>query len=302
MSSKTVNALWDEYKPRRVRGKSSEPETTRLYERYVAPVLGSRRVDKIGLQDIEDFHASFKETPYQANRILALLRPMFKYAGPDGLKWMDGNPAKGVKMFGERKRRRHLKPSEAPRIANCIRDKEPTAPAACLFLWLLIFTGARPKEIKTARWCDIIDDEIILDKHKSAERSGIDRNISLPPAAIDAMNRLIPVSQRDPNGKIIPIGTPEYIWRTVRVDAKCPDLRVYDLRHTFGTYALELGFTLDQIGEALCHSDPKTTKIYAELTDRSRKRIAIDTSCAILHDMGVAEMSPIERKALQALS
>jgi integrase len=82
------------------------------------------------------------------------------------------------------------------------------------------------------------------------------------------------------------------LWqRYIRMDAGCPDLRVHDLRHTFGSYALEKGYTLDQIGEALNHSNPQTTKIYAELTDRSRQRIANDVSLGILADMKVADAS-----------
>lgn len=42
------------------------------------------------------------------------------------------------------------------------------------------------------------------------------------------------------------------------------------------------------VGEALNHSNPQTTKIYAELTDRSRQRIANDVAIGILADMEVA--------------
>jgi len=303
MTKKTFDALWGEYKPRKIRGKKTETELVRTYEKYIQPVFGSKRIDRTSYQMVDDFHQTLRDTPYQANRVLAMLRPMFRFAG--SLQWIDAgyNPAKDVSMFTERKRRRHIKPSEAPRISTALYEKEHISPNGVLFLWLLIFTGARPKEIKTARWSDIVDNKIILSEHKSADKTGVDRIIELPPAALAVMERLVPEDKRidafgEPtNNPIITIKNPEWLWRDIRVISKCRDLRVYDLRHTFGTYALERGFTLDQIGEALAHSSPTTTKIYAEMTDRSRRKLAVDVSMSILEDMNVSwEQKPRRAK------
>lgn len=297
MTSKTLDALWGLYKPRRVRGKKTEQEMVRQYERYVAPVLGAKRVDKITFQMLEDFHQSMADAPYQANRVLALLRTVLRYAGPDSLEWISNNPAKGVTAFPERKRRRHMRRAEAPKIALALLNKEPHAPEAILFLWLLIFSGARPKEIKAARWRDLDGNTITLDDHKTAEKTGVyERTIVLPVAAMEKLNKLRPERFRRPDDKIIRLARPEYIWETIRVEGGCPDLRVYDLRHTFASYALQQGYNLDQIGEALNHTDPKTTKIYAELTDKNRQRMSLDASIAILADMDVVEYRVIPRE------
>ena len=293
MSSKTFDALWDEYKPRKVRGKKTEAEIIRTYERYIRPILGGKRVNKISYKMIDDLHQTLRDTPYQANRVLSLIRPMFRFAG--SLQWIEAayNPAKDVPMFTERKRRRHIKPSEAPKIAEALYEQEHISPEGVLFIWLLIFTGARPSEIKKARWCDIIDDRIVLNDHKSVAKTGVDRIIALPPAAMEVIERLTEEDDRiDPFGEptskpIITIKNPEWLWRKIRVSSGCEDLRVYDIRHTFGTYALEKGFTLDQIGEALAHSNPSTTKIYAEMTDRSIRKISLGVSIGILEDMKI---------------
>lgn len=286
MAAKTWDALWERYKPRRVKGKKSEEESIRLYERHIRPRLGVKSVSRTTFETVEEIHDELKDTPYQANRVLSLLRPMFKYA--QALKWVAGdhNPAKHVVMFPERKRRRHMRTKEAPLIATEIRRRELTAPEACVFLWLVIFTGARPHEIKQARWRDIRGNRWTLHEHKTIDKTGAERVIILPPIAMEKL-KLLPRGHAD--SKIITIGTPEYIWRTVRVDAKCRDLRIYDLRHTFATYALEQGYSLDQIGEALGHANPATTKIYAEMNTRSRQRVALDSSLAILNDMEVKE-------------
>lgn len=287
MATKTWDALWERYKPRRVKGKKSEEESVRLYERHIRPRLGPKAVSRTTFETVEEMHDELKATPYQANRVLSLLRPMFKYA--QALKWVapDHNPAAHVVMFPERKRRRHMKSAEAPRIAAEIRQRELTAPDACVFLWLIIFTGARPHEIKEARWRDIRGNRWTLPEHKTIDKTGAERIIILPPIAVEKLKLL---ERGHADSKIIRLAAPEYIWRTIRVEAKCRDLRIYDLRHTFATYALEKGYTLDQIGEALGHANPATTKIYAELNTRSRENLSLDSSLAILGDMNVTEV------------
>lgn len=298
MTAKTFDALWSQYFDRRVQGKKTATEILRTYNVYVQPNLGKKLVAKTKFDTIDKLHHAMRDTPYQANRTLSLLKTMYKFAG--ALEWVPrgDNPAKDVVMFPERKRRRHMKPAEAPRIAAEIHKREAVAPRACLFVWLMIFTGARSGEIKAAKWGDIHDGAIILTKHKTEKKSGVDRIIVLPPAAIEKIDKLVPVWQRDPRAKIIDIAAPEYIWRTMRKDAQCHDLRLHDLRHTFGTYALERGYTLDQIGEALNHSNTNVTKIYAELTTRSRHRMANDASLGILADMRTVEADKFQQNPL----
>jgi integrase len=288
MTANTMDALWAIFEPRRVKPKKTGAEYTRLYEALVRPRLGQKLVKDISFQDVELLHDDLRNTPYQANRTLALLRVMFKYAV--ALKWIDTSPAIEVKMFPEHKRRRHMRTGEAPKIARAIALREWSCPESCLFLWLIIFSGARSGEIADATWGDLDGNVLTLKEHKTVKKTGVDRIIVLPPAAMEKLDKLAATESRHPDRKIISISRPEVLWqRHLRVEAGCPDLRIHDLRHTFGTYALEKGYTLDQIGESLNHSSPTTTKIYAELTDRSRQRIANDVSLGILADMYVVD-------------
>lgn len=287
MTIKTVNMLWDEYKARRVVGMKTAKERERIYETYIRAPLGSKNVLKVHFETLDTFHVGMKEMPVQANRIMSLLRSMFKFA--QALRWLPpGYTApQHVKLFPEHKRRRHLTPAEAPRIATAIRNLEDIHPSACLFLWLLIFTGARPGEIHKARWMDKEGNVITITEHKT-DYTGVPRVITLPPAALDKIHELFPFAGH-PKARIIndTYSNLQFVWNKVRIDAKCSDLRMYDLRHTFATYALENGYSLDQIGEALGHSNAQTTKIYAEMNLRSRKKMAGDVHLAILKDMNI---------------
>lgn len=293
MTDQSIAALWAVFEPRRVKPRKAGAETSRLYTQLVAPVFADTQIADITFEQIEDFHAGMRDTPYQANRVLALMNSLMKYA--IALRWIHHNPVKEVRKFPERKRRRHMKAEEAPTIARAIALRENTAPDSCLFLWLLIFTGARSGEIRNARWSDLKGNVLFLKEHKTSDATGTDRIIEIPAAGVEKLNQLAPAETRHPDRKIITISRPDALWqRKVRVDAGCPDLRVHDLRHTFGTYALERGYSLDQIGEALNHSNPSTTKIYAELTDRSRQRIANDVSLGILADMYVIDSDDVD--------
>ena len=56
-------------------------------------------------------------------------------------------------------------------------------------------------------------------------------------------------------------------WDTIRTLAGIKDVRLHDLRRTFASTAAMQGESLLIIGKMLGHSDPKTTTIYAHLTE-----------------------------------
>src|SRR5215472_15676951 len=51
----------------------------RMVETIIRPKIGKLRLRAIGRRDVEGLHTSLKDTPYQANRVLALLSTMFTY-------------------------------------------------------------------------------------------------------------------------------------------------------------------------------------------------------------------------------
>src|SRR5688572_15896345 len=75
-SAPTINALCDRFLDEHVGAKSKHRtliEYTRLIDRVVRAELGRLRVDDVRNSDIEKLHLKFRATPYQANRLLALL-------------------------------------------------------------------------------------------------------------------------------------------------------------------------------------------------------------------------------------
>lgn len=271
----TVDDMWARYWEEHGQYKKSSRDDKRIYACNVAKRIGHLRVSAVRYVDVYGIHSAMRDTPYQANRTLALISKMFNCAHRWGWRSRADNPASGVERYPERKRRRHMRADEAPRIAEALAKYEASYPQAVLFLYLLILSGARHGEISKARWDQLEGNRLVLSEHKT-DSDGEDRVIYLPKQALDLINRLPRT-----NGTICGVQSPRHVWRKVRTDAGCPDLRIHDLRHTFGTAALRAGYSLSQIGELLGHKSTQTTKIYAELMDDTRVAAAEATADVI---------------------
>src|SRR4051794_747824 len=90
-SAPTLSLLADQFLEEHVGAKSKDrthTEYKRLIERIVKPELGRLKVDEVRQSDIEKLHLKYRATPYQANRLVALLSKMFNWSGRRG----DRNP------------------------------------------------------------------------------------------------------------------------------------------------------------------------------------------------------------------
>ena len=64
-------------------------------------------------------------------------------------------------------------------------------------------------------------------------------------------------------------------WISVQKEAKLPDVRIHDLRHTFASLLVSGGASLEMIGKLLGHTQMQTTQRYAHLMD-SPLRAGVD--------------------------
>jgi integrase len=122
-----------------------------MINRIILPKLGGKRVATIQSRDIHLLHASMKTTPYQANRVLALLSKKLSLAAKWG--WRSDNPVKGIERFQEKRRERWLSDDELTRLLAVLANHQNQRAANAVRFQLL--TGARLGEALRARWCDI---------------------------------------------------------------------------------------------------------------------------------------------------
>ena len=193
----TMNELFDRYlsdHAKRYRKASSIANDVRLIEKRLRPIFGTKKVRSVTRQQIRAFHLRFENTPYEANRILALLSKMFSIAA-DELEWIarGDHPVKGIKRFEEKKRKRYLSQQELAKLGEALSKAEncelerPISPYLVAMIRLLVLTGARYMEILALRWDEVNFERGCLELLDS--KTG-EKEIFLPPAALQILSDL----------------------------------------------------------------------------------------------------------------
>ena len=259
-----------------VRCKPRTVESCRwLVKKFVNPDLGKMTIDAVDREHIAALHHKHRDTPYQANRILEVVRKMFNLAEAWGLRKDSPNPCRFVQKYKEKKRERFLTDEEFHRLGQVLNEIEADGSetlAAVTAIRLLMLTGCRLGEIQTLRWEDVNLEaaEIRLRDGKTGARM-----VPLSGAAVSVLSAL---PRREDNPWVIVGRKPgahltdlQHPWRRIRARAGLDDVRIHDLRHSFASRALALGESLPMIGKLLGHTQVQTTARYAHLANESVK-------------------------------
>jgi hypothetical protein len=95
-----------------------------ILDRMVKPAVGTTKADKLTRQQIGKLHSLLAGTPFQANRVLAVVGSMYSFAGRAGIIAEGTNPARGIDKFTESRRERFLTGKELERLGSAIREAE----------------------------------------------------------------------------------------------------------------------------------------------------------------------------------
>jgi integrase len=265
--------------------ESSAKEYQRLLNKLILPALGKIKITDVARQDISKLHHSLRETPYAANRVLAVLGKLFNLAEAWGYRPDHSNPCLHVKKYHEEARERMLSAQEIGRLGEALRGFNGS-PYAVAAIKLLVFTGARLSEVLRLQWEQIDFDrgEVRLANHKTRRTRGA-KTIHLPPPALEVLARL-PRIEGNPHVIVGDVKGAHLVnlqkpWRSIRRAANLEDVRLHDLRHAFASVAASSGMSLPIIGKMLGHSQPQTTNRYAHLADDPVKAAATVVAASI---------------------
>ena len=155
-------------------------------DRYILPVLGEQKVRDVRPSDIQALHNRLRKTPYQANRVLALLSKLFTLA----VLWdmRSDNPVRGIEKFHEEKRYRWLDNDELVRLIGAL-DAHPNQIAADA-IRLQLLTGARIGEILTATWDDFDIERGVWTKPSHHTKQKREEHLPLSGAAQDLLKKI----------------------------------------------------------------------------------------------------------------
>src|SRR5262245_20191115 len=260
-----------------------------LLDKVIKPELGATKADKVTRAQVARLHGKLKATPFQANRVLAVIGSMYAFAGRSGVVPEGMNPARRIDQFKEYRRERFLTGGELERLGSAIREAEtkgipwdvqerkpkakhlPKAknrftkmgPFAAAAIRLLLFTGCRLREILRLKWeqVDLERGLLFLADSKTGRKTVI---LNAPARAVlSGLDRIgsYVVAGDDPEKPRADLKRP---WEAVARRA-VEGVRLHDLRHTYASFGAAGGLGLPIIGKLLGHTQASTTQRYAHL-------------------------------------
>lgn len=288
-------------------------EYRRMWEKHVLPSIGARKVADVSTTDVRRLHRALRETPYAANRVVALLGGFFTFAAREGVRVSSDSPVRNVEPYPEAPRERFLTADEFRRLGEALaragREGLPPAPShrrvpnspqtakhrpknadipikanpfAIAAIRLLILTGCREGEILSLRW-EAVDFERGYLRLADSKTGRSLRPLSQSAAAVlEGLDRI------EGNPFVLPGANPgnhlkeiKRVWHAVRHAAGLDNVRIHDLRHSFASVPASSGESLLILRALLGHKRASTTERYAHLGDDPVRRAADKAALSI---------------------
>lgn len=270
-SFKDVASAWlDQKIDKREQGRK---ENERIIHEVLCPALKNRQASSITERDIQAILDQYSTRQPQGNRVLGVLRQVFKYARkPFGLA---NNPATDIERYQLTSRERYLFPDELRRFFTTLDDCEKNDLLREPFLdliRLLLFTGCRKDEIRLLQWrqINLSDKSLRLHTAKTGPRT-----VVLNSAAVEVIqdiprskNNLYVIVSPTGNGYLKNTSRP---WKQFCELAGLEDFHIHDLRHTFASIGGKIDITMAKMGKLLGHAHESMTAKYTHLPSESER-------------------------------
>jgi integrase len=272
----------------RLRAKTARDYRT-LLDRYVLPVLGDTRIDRLRPLDLQSLLLNMTArglSPRTVRYTHAVLRSALDQARR--WKLLNENPSLDMPLpRADRKEFPVFSRQEAQRFASeCRRDTQ-----ALVFL-VALTTGLRPSEYLAIRISDFDSARSTLTITRTLERAkgkwtfaetkrpGSRRTVALPAEVAELVRDRIASHAFKPDDLIFqgaargPIHERNLVQRCFKPllrRAGLPNLRLYDLRHSFATLALREGVPARLVSEQLGHASVAfTLDVYGHVLEETR--------------------------------
>ncbi|MBP9999471.1 MAG: site-specific integrase [Proteobacteria bacterium] len=261
-----------QYFPRHVKvytRPKSQAKAETMFRNYLGE-FHNRKMISITRADMERMHAGLCDriSLYTANRTLALVKHMYNKAIEWGYPSRHGNPAVGIKMFRERSRDRFLLPDEIKRFFAALNEEANEVFKN--YVLLSLYIGQRRQNMLSMRWSNVDLDlgHVLFPDSKN----GDPQRIPLITQALDILKDMRQHATDDwvfssnagsKSGHFEDLHRP---WYALLERAGIEDMRIHDLRRTFGSYQAITGASLHIIGKALGDKTTAATQVYSRLT------------------------------------
>ena len=279
-----------------VAGNRHRPKTARdyhgLWRLYVAKGLGKKAVEAITGDDVKRLHAQAAATVIAGRKTRANERALASYCGPAYVSddWQGHRTAnkvvslvRAVLAFAGRKadnstglvawfkqspRRRRLSDEEASTFRRALENFEPVWRE---FFTLSLLTGARRQSLLAMRWVDINLEKARWVIPATWSKHGDEMVVPLTREALALLSGM--KERRGASPWVFPsekaksghLEEPKAAWIRLLQAASIADLRLHDLRRTFGSRLAETGASGAVIAAAMGHKSLQSARSYLHL-------------------------------------
>ncbi|KPF47271.1 site-specific integrase [Rhizobium sp. AAP43] len=317
-SAKTFGKLCDEYlkdcetRPRPLRPNTLASHRSNI-ENHLRPALGNRLAKSIKLPDIERVQSEIAtgKTAVRkpgrggvtsggegaAARCIAVLGAIFEYGRRNND--IDANPVADVRKLAPKSRERFLSMEEIRRLGVAMREavsdgESPVGVSAVRFILLSGFRrnealSLEPSFIDRSSQCARLPVTKTGRQTRAIGRAALQALASAPSNAV----WVFPAERGDGHF----VGLPKVLAQLF-ARAEIEAASAHDLRRTFATVAVELGFSELVIAALLGHKTAGVTARYARTPDKALLLAADAISeriAALLEGDAVADVIPIRR-------
>lgn len=297
--NRTVEAVLEDYL---LRGPASKPHKrlsswqtdASVLRCHVVPLLGTKAVRDLTKESVAIAYDAIRTgkhavdlpgAPRGRRRIRggAGVLPRVHTAFKAALNWavaegeLDHNPLATVRLQQPDGRQSVLSATELHGLLDVLSG--PAAPVKrdiAEAIVLLALTGARKAEITGLRWSEVHFDKGEISLPHSRSKTGA-RTIFLSKRATTLLrmrHERIGGDRVFPNTEGGTLRIPHKEWGKVRTLIGRPELRIHDLRHTFGTLLAAQGESMVTVASMLGHSKITTTQRYAHPMEKQAKEAA----------------------------
>lgn len=291
----------------RRKGAEVRPRTLESYRYHLAHALPSLKdpkahdpLGRMRLQSVQPLHVrrlldGLRLSPHAMRTVRWLLHAVFEDAVR--MELIHRNPVAPVQVKGPARKSpgRTLQPEEARRLLEAL-DEHPSPLA--LALRLMLTCGLRRGEALGLRWEDVDLEAGVLHVRRAWAKVGGKgvisepktssgyRSVPIPPTTLERLRAyresvrglseeealtswLFP--GRDPSQPVHP-DAPDHLLRRLLARLELPQVRVHDLRHTYGSLLLAHGAPVELVAERMDHANPNITPgIYRHLLEEERR-------------------------------
>jgi integrase len=242
---------------------------------HLLPAFGTCLMNRVTRSEVMAFQQAVSEQGYAAgtcNRMLVLLKFIYNCA----IRWdvlpAHANPCERVALLEDHgARERYLTPEEVQRLFSELDANRNVQVGQVIRL--LLYTGARKREVLDARWDEIDLKRQLLTIPAARSKSKRIHHIFLSDAAVGLLQSLprhpsVPWVFFNPKTQRPPVSI-FCAWDSIRKKVGLSDVRLHDLRHSYASFLVNAGRSLYEVQRLLGHHDPKVTMRYAHLSPQA---------------------------------